>query len=72
MAPIDHNQVKNGVETIYRLHKDKGKAYVAKLFKKKWRKWDQLVQRIQYVLRKYQAELQASIIKMMDGLPVKI
>ena len=34
VAPIDHNQVKNGVETIYRLHKDKGKAYVAKLFKK--------------------------------------
>ena len=33
---------------------------------------DQLVQRIQYVLRKYQAELQASIIKMMDGLPAKI
>ena len=33
---------------------------------------DQLVQRIQYILRKYQAELQASIIKMMDGLPAKI
>ena len=33
---------------------------------------DQLVQRIQYVLRKYQAEPQASIIKIMDGLPAKI
>ena len=33
---------------------------------------DQLVQRIQYVLQKYQAEPQASIIKMMDGLPEKI
>ena len=75
MSPIDHNKVKNGVETIYRLHKDKGKAYVAKLFKKSGvtERWeDQLVQRIQYVLRKYQAELQASIIKMMDGLPAKI
>ena len=75
MSPIDYNKVKNGVETIYRLHKDKGKAYVkAKVYEGNWvaSNRDQLVQRIQYILRKYQAELQAFIIKMMDGLPAKI
>ena len=67
MDPLDHNKVRNGFEAVYRLHKVKGRAHVANLFKNSG-----VSKRIRYVLRNYQAELQASIIKMMDGLPAKI